>query len=463
MADSMVNLVSNLGTPKDKRTATEWSRRNLSQEELSVMYKEDWLAGKIVDIPVDDMTRKWRTFEDPDASPEDLDKLAEADKAFGVRAKFAEALRWARLYGGAVMVLGVDGAGELEEELDLERVTEGSLKYALVLDRHDVEPRVENFTDPEAPDFRKPTYYVISSGSNLIHHSRVIYFDGLSLPWRERQMENYWGLSVLQRVYEAVLNASSIADSVSSMTYEAKIDVVQVKDLFHEISSKGSEAIAQRFLVGDQIKSINNMMLIDMDRESYEQKELQFTGLSDLILRYLNIAAAAADIPATRLLGESAPGLNATGVEQTRQYYDMVAAQQGSKLCPMLDAFDQIFVRSVLGYYPEKLTSSFDSLWQASEVEQSQIELSRAQADRLYIESGTITSSIAVKRLKAEGTYPIEDDYLEALEEIETAEIEGEIERAGEPPPVPPQMIPGQPPVDPEEEPVEEEPPEDVE
>jgi phage-related protein (TIGR01555 family) len=251
--------------------------------------------------------------------------------------------------------------------------------------------------------------------------------------------------------------SSSIAESVSSLTYESKIDVIKVQNLFHELSSKGADAIIDRFHAGDQIKSINNMLLIDKDREEYEQKQLQFTGLSDLILRYLNIAAAAADIPATRLLGESAPGLNATGVEQTRQYYDMVSSQQENILGPALDYFDQIFVRSVLGNYPDDFESSFNSLWQNSDSEQSNIELLRAQADKIHIESGTITSSIAANRLAEAGVYQIEEDYLDALKEIETGELEGEVERAGEPPQLPPQMIPGQP-VAPEEM-AEEEPP----
>jgi phage-related protein (TIGR01555 family) len=451
--DSLKNLVANLGTSKDKRSQSEWQRRSLDQETLSVMYREDWLAGKIVDVPVEDMTRKWRTFDGGETTTDQIKDLEDAEKDFAVRDSFAEALKWARLYGGAAIIMGIDGAGEMDEPLELERVTEGSLKYILVVDRHDLEIKVQNFTYPDEPDFRKPSFYQLVNGSTQIHHSRVIHFDGLSLPWRERQQENYWGQSILQRVYEAVLNASGISESVNSMTYESKVDVIRVKNLFNELSSKGADAVINRFLAGDQIKSINNMLLLDMDREEYEQKQLQFAGLSDLILRYLNIAAAAADIPATRLLGESAPGLNATGAEQTRQYYDMVSSQQETKLLPALDMFDQVFVRSILGEYPEELSTSFNSLWQNSDSEQAQIELNRAQADKTHVELGTITAMHATKRLKANNTYPIEDDFIMALEEIADAEIELEVEKAGEPPPPPPVMIPGQPPVEGQPEP----------
>lgn len=417
--DSLTNLVANLGTTKDKRYYADWNRKAFSREDLSRMYREDWLSGKIIDVPADDMTRNWRFYSSEDIDSKDLERVKVFERGLDVQNKFNESLKWARLYGGSAIVLGIDGVGEMHEPLEVERVREGSLKYLLVLDRHDLMPGLVNVTDPGREDFRRPTYYTIVNGSKRIHFSRVITFEGVSLPWVEKQRENYWGQSILQRVYDAVLNSQTAAQATSSLVYEAKIDVIKVKDLFSQIAAKGITAISERFQNADMIKSINNMLLIDQDHEEYEQKHMQFSGLSDLVQRFLNIAAAAADIPATRLLGESAPGLNATGIEQTRQYYDMVASQQETKLRAPLTYLDQIMVRSVLGDFPEDWEMTFNSLWQMTELEKADVGLKNAQRDQIHINNGTILPSMATMNLKEDGVYVIDNDFLEAVREID--------------------------------------------
>lgn len=456
VVDSLKNLIANIGTTKDKRYYSEWTRKQFAREDLSIQYREDWLSGKIVDIPVDDMTRKWRWYQSGDLKPEQIELIKTLEKEMSVQATFNMVMKWARLYGGAAIVLGIDGAGEMNEELELERVTEGSLKYLIVLDRWDLTPTAVNLTDPTREDFRKPQEYVIANGATPIHHSRIITFEGVSLPWYEKVKESYWGQSILQRVYDAILNAQTVSQATSSLVYESKIDVVKVKNLFRQLSGEGTTAVINRFQNADMVKSINNMLLLDMDEEEYEQKQMTFAGLSDLILRYLNIAAAAADIPATRLLGESAPGLNSTGAEQTRQYYDMVSSQQEMKLRPALEYFDEVLVRSALGYFPDEWQMEFESLWQNSDLEQADIDLKNAQRDQTHIASGNITSSIAVQQLKEDGTYPIEDDYIKALEEIERGQMEAEEERLEQGDPI-------EEPIESETDPNEEEEPEEVE
>ena len=61
--DSLENLVAELGTSQDKRShSTFVNSKRLSadgmQEELNALYRTDWLAGKVVDIIPDDMTRE---------------------------------------------------------------------------------------------------------------------------------------------------------------------------------------------------------------------------------------------------------------------------------------------------------------------------------------------------------------------------------------------------------------------
>ena len=60
----------------------------------------------------------------------------------------------------------------------------------------------------------------------------------------------------------------------------------------------------------------------------------------------LQVAASAADIPVTRLLGQSPAGLSATGDSDTRNYHDMIAARQELDLRPQLERLDALLLRS---------------------------------------------------------------------------------------------------------------------
>ena len=62
------------------------------------MYRESWLARKVIDVPTEEMTRAWRSFETTETKQL---ALKEEEQRLQLKAKVAEAVRWARLYGGA--------------------------------------------------------------------------------------------------------------------------------------------------------------------------------------------------------------------------------------------------------------------------------------------------------------------------------------------------------------------------
>ena len=96
-------------------------RRNLTSntELLTTAYRESWLAKRIIDMPSEDMTRKWyklTTSLDADV----LRSLQRLEAKHSVRQEITNAIRWARLYGGSIAVMVVrDYADSLAEPLVL--------------------------------------------------------------------------------------------------------------------------------------------------------------------------------------------------------------------------------------------------------------------------------------------------------------------------------------------------------
>jgi uncharacterized protein len=167
------------------------------------------------------------------------------------------------------------------------------------------------------------------------------------------------------------------------------------------------------------MKSFNNMMLLD-NEEGYESKSNTFAGLPDLLNSFALFLSAASDIPATRLLGSSASGLNATGEGDLKNYYDTVRSTQKKVYKPLLDRFDKIMAKSLGLADDTDMDYDFKSLFQMTPKETADLQLINAQRDQIYLDRNVITEEIAAKELKQEGTYTnITDEYLEELEEFE--------------------------------------------
>jgi phage-related protein (TIGR01555 family) len=434
MFDSFFNLVAQLGTQKDKRAHGQFGYREINDAELENMYEFDWLSGKVIDIPVDDATRNWRTITAPSIETQ-LETIRDAEKEIGVKMVFNEAQKWADLYRGSIAVMMIKGDQDVSEPLNLEAIGVGDLEGLEVFDPTQVSPHIENMNDITLPYFRKPSHYSID-GTHQIHTSRVLKFHGVKLPWKAQARRGYWGSSRLQRFYDALRNSRSVVDSIASMVFEAKLDVISVPSLYQELASpNGMTKIIERFRLADQVKSFNNTLLLD-SKEVFQRNNTSFAGLGELMTQYMVQNSAAADIPVTRLFGQSAKGLNATGDGDRENYDNRLQSDQEVKLEPQIEQFDQVFARSVLGRMPDDWKSKWNPLHTASDEERANIEDKNSQRDERYLRNGVVTERIVAAELQENGVYGgIDDEYIEELEELENVEP---------PPPIPPVIPEGE-------------------
>ena len=423
--DSLENLVAQLGTAQDKRANSRFvnSKRLSAQgneEELEALYRTDWLAGKVVDIVPEDMTREWREFVG-DVDPETVALLIDEEERLELSNAFETADKWARLYGTAFIVMSIDDGQTPDKPLDIKKVKEGSLRFIKVVDRTRINHAEQQpVTDPLNINYGFPEWYRFNETTTKIHCSRVIRFDGIPLPFNEFRKNNYFSDSVLDRLYEAITNFNTVAAGSASMVYETNVDIVKVKGLMGYLQSAEGEALLRkRFTLAGMLKSFNNMLLLD-NEEDFQTKTNTFAGLKDLLDAFGKFLAAATDIPATRLLGTSATGLNATGEGDLKNYYDMIRSKQKSKYKPKLDYFDEIMIRS-LGLNPDDdYEYKFKSLFQMTPKEQSEVDMNNSTRDKNYYDMGVLKESTIAKELQQKGTYTnITDEDIEDLEEFE--------------------------------------------
>lgn len=433
--DGLENLIAQLGTSSDKRAHNRFTnskRLTIDFEELDALYRTNFVAGKIIDIIPEDMTREWREFTG-EITPEQVETLIEEENRLELSSIFCEAHKWSRLYGTAYIIMSIDDGQSTEMPLNINNIKKGGLKHIKAIDRHLIDNSdVSPIVDPLNPNFGTPKFYRIAETNIQIHNSRVLRFDGVKIPYRRFREQNYNSDSVLDRIYDRLLDFETTSHGASSMVFETNVDVMKVKGLMNYLSSaEGEVMIRKRFTLASMFKSFNNMLILD-NEEEFTTKTNTFSGLPDLLDRFALFLSAAADIPATRLFGSSASGLNATGEGDLKNYYDTIRSLQKREYKPNLDYFDKIMAKS-LGL-PDNIDLSYEfgSLFQLTEKEQAELELARAQRDQIYLDRDVVDIITVAKELKQNDTYTnITEESIEELEE-ELEELENEFENNSE-------------------------------
>jgi uncharacterized protein len=373
--DNLVNWFSGLGTSKDKRTHSQFMMTPLNQQQLEMAYRGDWIARKCIDIPAKDMTRAWRSWQ---AEPDDITAIEELEKSMKLQLRTRQGIQKARLYGGAALIIGLDdSAGPQDQEIDLDKVGEGSLKFIHALSRYDlVAGEIED--DITSPNYGEPRFYTRRSSAIAggpaevkLHHSRVVRFLGNEVLDPRASGSDGWADSVLQAVDDAVRGASSTIANVAALVEEAKFDIIRMPELMKNFTTKDYEdRLTRRFAYTNAGKSIINALLLDKEEE-WERVTTNFAGLPDIVKLYLLIASGAVDIPATRFLQQSPQGMNATGDSDTRNYYDMLSSEQVSVIQPSMSILDEVIIRSATGIRDDAIFYLWNPLWQMDDVQKS--------------------------------------------------------------------------------------------
>lgn len=439
ITDSLQNLVAGLGTSRDKASASTYMVPMLSDVDLLAMYRTSWLARKIVDIIPLDATRQWRKWQ---AEAGQIEGIEAEEQRLGLREKVRDALTKARLFGGAGIYIGTRDT-DPSKPLDPARIGKGGLLYLAVIPRQQLTPS-EVETDPISQNYGKPKMYQVSGALAVqnIHPSRIVQFLGAPLPdtgLAASVTGTLWqGDSVLIGAKDAIEHADSVLANVASMVFEAKVDVISIPDFMENVSDKVYRSrVLERLQLAAIGKGINGMLAIDAN-EKYETKQLSFGNLPELTDRFLQVVSGAADIPATRLLGQSPAGLSSTGESDTRNYYDRIRATQELDIGPAMQVLDECLIRSALGNRPADVHYEWASLWQSTPEQRA--ATGKVVADTIVALNNTklwpvdVLSEVATNMLTECGAVPglesAMDGYIWGDDDMN--EVEDPIETEGE-------------------------------
>lgn len=383
------------------------STRRLDYSELESIYEGDGLGKKIIDLPNEEMMRCSFDVEDGEAIHDALEIL-------NAEPLITRALKWADLFGGALIVMIVNDGGALEDPLNENTVRE--VESLRVYDRWQV-TRFRRFTDPADKRFGKTELYQISPtiGGNpyVVHESRCIVIDGIDVPDRIRERNDGWGNSKLQHIYDQLVKANDAHYWANGLLERAQQAVHGIPGLTNILRSPGGEnLIRQRVDLVDMSRSVNNAVVIDGE-ESYDILSATMTSVPDIMDRLTLALCAVADIPEQLLFGRQVGGLNSNGQSNLESWYAKIGAMQKQRLLPILNRLISIMPNS-----PEKFMIEFSPLWVPSEKEKAETCERKAKTAEIYVNMGALDPSEVRKEIADE--YEIEN--VELMPEMPDAE-----------------------------------------
>jgi len=406
--DTFTNFLSGLGVQgRDKLTSSQYVTQVWTREQLEAAYRSDWIARKAIQIPAMDSVREWRAWQ---AEQDQIESLEETEQRLQVQLKLQQALVKARLYGGACILIGVEG--DMASELMPETIEKDGLKFIHVFAPHQL--TVEELDkDIMSPYYGQPVSYVLQDSDNKfqsvnIHPSRMVRLIGLDTPDPMANMG--WGDPLLAVIHDAVNAAGTVSGSVATLIAEAKLDVIKIPGLTEIFSTTvGTNKLLKRFSEANVAKSVINGIVMDA-QEEWQRIGVNFAGMPEVLQMYLQIAAGASDIPLTRFAGMSPGGLNSTGDSDLQNYYDRIRSDQELRLTPALEKLDRAIMQSALGAHDDNIFYEWNSLWQMSDSERAEIASKKAQTAKIDVDSGLIPFEALVKgrcnQLIEDGTYP---------------------------------------------------------
>ena len=150
-------------------------------------------------------------------------------------------------------------------------------------------------------------------------------------------------------------------DLIFELLDEAKIDVYQLNGFNRAmLTPQGSRGAEERVRISNTLKSYLNALVLDVT-DKYEQKQLSFNGLSDILNQIRQGVAADLKMPMTKLFGVSAAGFN-SGEDDIENYNAMIESEIRSKVKYIVVEVLEIVCKKLFGFVPENLYITFKSL-----------------------------------------------------------------------------------------------------
>ncbi len=385
---------------------------------LSELYVEHGIVQTLVDQPVDDSFGSGFEIKTGQLDTDEIEELMVFCERNQIIQTVMQAIKWGRLFGGGAVLIMTDQ--KADTPLDIKAIRPDSpfeLRAVDLWELYSTEQNVNSNTDVGgALGAMSGDYY--NYYGYRIHKSRVMRFEGKQAPSFVRPRLRGWGMSEMERVVRSINQYMKNQDVIFELLDEAKVDVYKMKGFNTALlSAGGTTGVARRIQHANAIKNYVNAITMDKDDE-YEQKQVSFTGLAEVLTQIRQGIAADLKMPMTKLFGISAAGFN-SGEDDIENYNSMLKGEIQSKVKFIVVDVLALCCQKVFGFVPDDLSISFNSLRILSSKEEEEVKDKQFNRTISAFTSGLATAQEAKEAINRDSLLPVEiDETTDALPPI---------------------------------------------
>lgn len=397
--------------------------------QLCALLAQNWLINKACLIPARDAIRKGYKItvnDGSDVGPEVLDAISKANKRYRLNRSLVEYVKMGRVFGIriAICIVESDDQDYYVKPFNPDSIKPGSYRGITQIDPYWCVPELttSSASNPAALDFYEPTYWIINN--QRYHKSHLVVMRGPEVGDILKPSYLYGGLSVPQMIYERVYAAERTANEAPQLAL-TKRSMIFYTDVAKALANQ--ELFESRLQTWAAFRDNYGVKIADTEADKIEQHDTSLSDLDAVIMTQYQIVAAAANIPATKLLGTTPKGFNSSGDYEAESYHEELESIQVNDMEPLIDRHLVCLIRSDIaprfGIKPFSADCTWEPLDSMGAAEAATVRKTNAETDKIYaVDIGAIDGQEVRSRLSAD-----ENSGYNGLPTIEDQDEEAEI------------------------------------
>jgi phage-related protein (TIGR01555 family) len=393
--DGWQNVLSGLGYQgRDRKESTTFAEEiRLHENVCRNLYAFSGLAQSIANLVPHDGLRRWYTVEG------DTDNITLNEcKRLAIQQEFARAWRWSRVYGGSVIYMQANDGKLVDEPLDENNIRE--IEAIRVYHRWRT-ARQTYYLEPDDPKYSQTEKYLITPITPFArpftcHESRLLIFDGIDVPDSIRNMNQWWGDSIYQAIYQRLRGLGEAYGNVEHIIGEFLLMITKIKALSQKLAENNGKQIIDRVMTTNLTRHLMGSYVIDADGEDAERISATVSGLDKLMETLMMGLSADVRIPIRRLFGSpiAASGLGKDGDEETNDYYDWVIAERDRVIQSPMERLVKLLMLQKQGPFSGKELSNWSLKWnpirEETQGEKLDNQKKQSEIDRQHFDMGVL-------------------------------------------------------------------------
>jgi len=279
-------------------------------------------------------------------------------------------------------------------------------------------------------------------GYAVVHESGLVLFGGATTGSREREQNNSWDHSVLQRAVQPLAAFNTGWKAVELLLTDANQAVFKMSGLAEVLGAGGEEVMKKRMQMVDLCRSVMRAMVVDAGgedgtaKEDFTRQSVSFSDIPATLDKFMLRLAAAVQIPVTILMGQSPAGMSATGDSDFRWFYDRIRSEQTRKLSPKIRRIVKVMLQTKqFNTKPEHVEIKFPPLWTETPLATAQTQKTILEGDAVASTNGfLVAAEIATKRFGEANGFDSEILLTEDGKAARESELKGDLEDLSKPP-----------------------------